>query len=411
MVQSTFNAPRLPLALLKSVPQLDPYGSQFEGAVSVSGTISGPWQPLNLVAQGRLAGEGLRIAGRRIDSLRFGFDATRRRVTLSSIESRLYGGQAGGALEVSLGDRIGGSAELSWTNVNAGQLLAGIPPGPVAIYGATNGRANLQIPNGALNDVGNWTGAGAFAIEAVDVYEWHFRETGQIDFTLDNSHFKVPRLQGLVDGSPLDATVSVGVTAPHPLEVKGSVQRTRLERLRGIPGLADVASRIAGEVDFDTHVQGTLSPVRLSAKGSAVARQLKYDRYIIDHARFAYSYRPEAIEASEVIAELYGGKVTGGATVALSDDGASNVDAQWSDLNLGRLIGQALGWRFLDGRTSGELDLQIPPGTHDDLAGWTAALQASLPDLRWRGKPVASLSAQLTQRGCDSWRARRAGLC
>jgi hypothetical protein len=396
-LQSTFDLPRLAPPLLRSVPQLAPYAVQLEGVVGVSGNVSGTWRPLNLVAQGHLGGENLRIAGRSLDSIQFDFGVKRDHLALSSIESRLYGGRASGSANISLGDNLGGTANLSWSDVNVGRLLAGIPLGPVTVLGASDGEAELRIPNGALDDITQWSAKGDLAVEAVDVYAWHFRDMDRVKFSLKDSDFQAPGIRGLVDGSPIYASVSVGVAAPYAIRVHGSVQRTRIERLHAIPALEGLANRVGGEVDFSTQIQGTLSPVRLAANGSAIARAVRLDTYAMDRASFNYEYQPESLKASGIVAELYGGEVTGRVALALIDPAESSARLKWSRLNIGRLLDHAFDWQSLNGRTDGELDVRVPSGMRYDVSGWDAAVRLGVADLSVNEVSIASIAGSLSQ--------------
>jgi hypothetical protein len=397
-IRSSFNALRLPLALMRVVPQLSPHFEQAHGVIAISGAISGTWQPLNLTGGGELGGQQLIIAGRVLDTLHAEYEIDRDRFELPSIKTRLYGGAASGSGSVSLGMAVGGSASVSWTEVDAGQLLAGASLGPVTVSGPSNGAAELQIPNGTMSDWSKWIAAGNLDVAAIDVYAWHFRQLHRIEFNLQNSLFKVPQIRGLVDGSPIEASVSIGVTAPHALVLHGTVLRTHLERLRGIPAVASLVHRISGEVDFNTHLRGTLAPLKLIANGAATARALKLDTYVIDHADFVYEYRPETVTASQISAKLYGGQLTGQAALALADGAESSAQLNWTGLELGELLHDAVGWRALTGRTEGELTFRIPRDSHQNVSDWNAAVRFNVPDLRFNGASVASLTGKLTQR-------------
>lgn len=396
---ASVDAPRVRLETLRSIPQLAQTAAGLEGLVGVSANLHGVWQPWQATAAGRLVGSGIRYAGRTIDDLRLNLSADGEKVTLSQVQASLYGGTASGNGTVALAQQPGIDAQLNWAGVDAGRLLAGVPPTPVAVSGRTSGSLELTIPAGGLDRVELWMADAQVRLEALDVYAWRIRPLEPVNLRLDDGQLHAANLHALADGSPLRASLALGMGGAWTLDVRGSVDRARLERITALPGLAYFQGRVAGLANVEAHVQGTLDPVRISATGSADAREIRFDAHEVERIALKFALSPESLSLSAIEASVYGGRLTGAAVAPLTPTGAASAEAAWSDVDVGRFIdGLANLPTTPVGKTSGKVRLRIPPGAFGELTRWDFELDASLPEVRANGVPLASLAIRATQR-------------
>jgi len=397
-IEAGFNLPRLQLAWLRGVPQLADYADRLAGTISLTGQLAGAWKPLNLRSSGSVSGESVSFDGRTIDAVRFDYEITPESATLTNLQAQLYGGSLNGEATIAIGEQPGGSATLSWTDIEAAAASGNLLAPHATFAGPTSGRLTLNIPAGALTQRQQWSGSAMVELTTVNVYAWELRRIKPIALELSQGQLKAPNIRAEVDGQPAHAQATLGVNAPWDVAVQSEFTQVRLQRITAIPQLASLAGRVDGQADLMINLQGTLDPLNLSYNGTVAAEGLTFDNYVIDRVRFAYDGRPDSLALTGIDASLYEGRLTGDMTIPIAETAAGSAAVQWTGINIGPLLGNVVELPAnVRGHAEGNAAITMPVGDWNRWVDWEVDAKVRLPDLAVDGAPVASIDAAVNQ--------------
>lgn len=139
------------------------------GEVNSSLRASGTLDPLHFEAQGGLSASGLLAAGAKIDSLALRFAVDEKSARLSDLDAQLYDGSVRGAATLPLGPTAAGSARTSFQNLDLGRLLADVGKLPVKAQGVCQGKLELEVPPGRLEQIAQWELHASLDAPEIDV--------------------------------------------------------------------------------------------------------------------------------------------------------------------------------------------------------------------------------------------------
>jgi hypothetical protein len=398
-LSANFNLPRLPLTLLKTLPQLADFPHRLDGFVGISGNLTGTWkQPLALQGGGQVVGRRLQFDQNTIEALQFNYQLKPGELNITGLQASVYRGRITGSASLAIGDKPGGSATLDLAGIDAAAAAAGLGSPSITARGALNGSVQFTIPPGAIAQRQQWTGAAELRLDQLNVFAWQLQSIQLADMQLANGQFRAPNITAQLDGQPLRASATLDLQAPFNLSADFDLKQLRVDRLTAIPQLASLRQRIAGLVDLTAHVDATLEPLQINARGTTAARGLAFDNHRIDQLAFAFNLTPQSLAVSNINAQLYGGQLSGDATIPLSKEVATTGSINWSAIDAGRTLGEFAKLPFsIQGNTNGNAKLTIPPGQLSSPATWDADLNISLPNVVVNRLEIASITARLAQ--------------
>jgi hypothetical protein len=397
-IAAQLNVPRVPVAWLRMLPQFADFQHRLGGFVGVSGKLNGTWNPLALQGGGQVVGRGLQLDRNTIDSVQFNYQLKPGELSISNLQAGVYRGRVTGGAMLAIGEKLGADATLQWNGINAAAAAAGLSFPTISAGGALNGSIKLTIPPGTLNERDKWTGAAQLQLDQLNLYAWQLRGIQIPDMQLAGGAFKAPTIAAQLDGQPLRASASLTLKEPWNVTADLDAKQLRVDRIAAIPQLASLRQRIGGLVDLNAHVEGTLSPLAVNARGTSAATGLVFDKHRIDQLTFGFDLTPKSLAVSNIKASLYDGQLAGNATVPLANDVAASAALNWSQIDAGRAVGEFVALPFpVQGRTDGNVNLTIPPGQLSNPLVWEADANVNLPDVSVRGLNVASINAKLSQ--------------
>jgi hypothetical protein len=397
-IAATFNIARFPIPWLARAPQLASYAGRIDGAVRASGRIAGTWQPLRLQGSGQVAGRALRFDKHALESLDLDFTVSPEQVVLSNIRAALHGGSVTGAATIALGENVGLTAALNWTDVDAAAVTRILGAPQVAAIGSTSGTASINIPPGAFDDRTQWTGSGSMELEQLNLFGLPLANLNLPAIELVNGQITAPRAAAILDGRPVSANATITIIAPYTYQANLSFNQIRVEHLGALLQVGWLRNRGRGRVNFAARIHGPLKPFELDASGTVEGEAVALFDHPIDRLNFAYAYNAQSLTLSRLDAVLYEGRLTGEIRVPLVDEAEGGAGIEWSGVDLGKSVGNMVELPFnLQGRTDGHANISIPQHAWSRVADWRIDAHVSLPNLSANGRAVASLELDVNQ--------------
>jgi hypothetical protein len=215
---------------------------------------------------------------------------------------------------------------------------------------------------------------------------------------LADGMFKAPTIAAQLDGQPLDASASLVLNSPWNVIADVNAKQLRVDRFAALPQLASLRNRVGGLIDLSAHVEGTLSPFQINARGASAATALAFDKHRIDQLTFAFDLTPKSLGLSNIQAALYDGQLAGSVVVPLANDVPATAELNWTSIDAGRAVGEFVTLPFpVQGRTDGNAKLTIPAGQLGNPFVWDADAVLNFPNVTVRGVNVATINASLSQ--------------
>jgi hypothetical protein len=370
--------------------QLDPVQWRVDGAVagerldfgetevaSVAGdcTALGPIDPLGADEDAlppadappwRIGGDfrigALRTAGLLVDSAAAQLAIDPQRINAPALTATLYGGAARGSAEFPLTGMRDALLELRLQQVDLGRLLADMNVLDFPLRGEAEGVVDVAIPVDDPDDVDRWRGVGRLMLSEVAVLGMT-QGAALAEFQLDRGRLLLPNLTAAQGAMRLHVSGSVGLRAPHTYAVTVEGSRFDLSRLNALPPDVQPPVELAGVANFEVTGSGDLAPFTFVGRGAAAVAELHVNDVRAESVAFALDVGQEHVQILRLRANLYGGQATGEGVWPLTEAAPAQLELHWREVNLGRLLDDALELPVsLEGISTGDVTLPRPRG-------------------------------------------------
>jgi hypothetical protein len=342
------------------------------GSVGLTANAEGALQPKSVRVRGTVDGRNLKAENLTIDRLLIPYDGTLDRVRLNSLRVDLYGGRisANFSLPTDAAGKIGAGVRVR--NVDLGRLASDALKERQPWRGLASGVMQFQAPFSRLTEAQSWSGNGQLSLGRANVLGIDIaRITTAV--RLDQGRLAVSQL--MVDSTlaQVTGTAQANLTAPFGFGTALRIANVDLGQLNRLQD-PRLPVTVAGRAGISLKAQGTLQPVKFTAKGGAAARGLRAGDVAVDRLDFDYEVSDRMASLSRIVAGLNRGQVTGSAQLGLAAPyeatvklAAVNVDlsianrlpAQW------RPPLQMSGAVSASANLSGQLDPRRIEGTGD----------------------------------------------
>ncbi|HVX14782.1 MAG TPA: AsmA-like C-terminal region-containing protein [Pirellulales bacterium] len=406
------------------------------GRAGVSFRAEGTLSPVRFTARGGVATRRLRAELDAVpivvDTLNFDYRISEQTATLSRIVGSTYRGRFDGSASVTLGRQANSQVDLSWQQVDVGQMLGTFKASPlrgVRGQGTTRGRISARAA-GDARDLANWQASANVSVDGLRIDRATLGNVS-IEASLAQQQLTVSRAATAGGAMRVDGSGKLGLLSPHDFGLKLTVAAGDLSLANGLPAPWRPPVTLGGTVNLSADLTGSIDPVRVMGEGTFGARNVQLDRVRVDSVGFKFSGDDQTMKLSELAVVAYRGRVDGQLQVPLAEATEGSVDLRWQRINLGSLftdvrdmaaqIGQqeaggrspvleALAETRLEGWTWGSISTQTPAGKRFDPSAWTGNVDASLAAVRvfgWSAKQaflrarLADGKAEVTRLACD----------
>src|SRR5262249_4993042 len=324
----------------REVPALkDLQGADLSGKLSLRVRLG---VPLNSPADyrsfrldGEVWGDQLRVEGRQLSRLRAHVDYRDGFLRLEKVSGEASDGCFAGRATAQLIP----SGRLSLV-LDAARLPLALMGGQ-PIEGSVSGHVSPSVPVQEMKKPTSWRGK---AILREGRLEARGVAAGSLSGTLvvGDGELSLTGLRGEIAGAPVTGSATLSLTGKYPLAADLSVIGADLAILGASLPPSAAKYTPTGRVSFPGRVRGPLaSPVALSGGGRLDARDVGAAGLRADSLAAAFDFRDDVLSVSRIDARLFGGTLTGSATVPFRDKAEATLDLTAEGIDAGA-IGRAI---------------------------------------------------------------------
>jgi translocation and assembly module TamB len=288
------------------------------------------------------------------------------------------------------------TAKLTVATVPVGPLLSAIPNLQAAGGGTADGEVQLRAPAGALRDLQRWDANARLTAKGVNAFG---RSAEELAFQaqLRNGAVSVSEARGRLNGASISGSGQLQLAGQYPFSARVELPPSELSSWQQvIPELRSV--RLSGKARSTLDARGMLDPLTVRASGDAQVDGLAVIDFNIGSLRFHLDADPDRLRLSNFAAGLYGGELTGSATLPLKTDVAGNIALKLNKLDTGNLTKDVESPVQLEGTAQGSVTVNIPTAPEGGDREITADIQLQAERLRIQNIPADRLQAKVTYR-------------
>jgi translocation and assembly module TamB len=288
-------------------------------------------------------------------------------------------------------------AALSVEHLPLDVLLNRLPGTSNLAHGLLDGEAKLQVPVSRLSDPAAYTATATLRSDRLEGYGLALTRT-TARLSLQRGIARVEEVRAAVEGAPLTADAEADLTAKGaPYTGKAEFQQADLRVLTRLAPAYRPPFTVEGTLGVTARLRGTLTPLMVTADGTAKATKVEIALVHLDEVTLAWAHDGDSLSLTDVDARLAGGRVTGKATLPFAAARTGKLELKAADLEAKDLAGalRPLPLR-LDGRLSGTLTASLAAA--DKAGARETTLDAELTSGRLRIQTVPTQRVKATLR-------------
>ena len=184
--------------------------------------------------------------------------------------------------------------------------------------GTVSGRIDAVVPVKRLRDPLAWQVNGSFTSEHLSVYGLALKAL-RLGLTVKDGTATLHDLAGELEGGKVSGGLTVRWADGNPYKGSLDLKDADLAALQHLSPNLRPALAFEGRAGIVANFQGKLAPFAFSATGTAEVNGLTIAGVQVDTLTFHWEQDGSRIKLSEVTAQLYGGTVSGSATIPLKE--------------------------------------------------------------------------------------------
>jgi translocation and assembly module TamB len=264
----------------------------------------------------------------------------------------------------------------------------------LALGGAISGSFALSIPAGKLKSGVAWDANGNLTSARVAALGLEMTDLAAL-LRLKFGVLSLTKFRGRFEGAPLSAEGRLVISAPYPLSAHLLLEQWNISVLDHLSPQFRLPVALAGQFTTTAEVSGTLEPFNLTVAGDADAKGLKVDTFTVRDAKAHWETDTKQLRLSNINTQLYGGAVTGKATLPLENTEGGSLALHLDKIDIKELA-KALPVPFrLEGQVQGDVKAVIPPAGAGKQRTATASVALTAPKLRVQNIPAEKLQATI----------------
>ena len=309
----------------------------------------------------------------------------------------LPGGTLLGTAQLSVDPAGDLTADLKVTALPIGQLLKAIPNADSDGAGTADGEVRFRAPVGALSDVQKWEASGRLVGRGLRAFGRSAEEVS-VQARLDRGVLHVTEARLKLDGASVGGSGQLTLSGQYPYQAKVELPPSELRAWQQVvPELRSVG--LAGQARITADARGTLSPLTVQGNGTAHVDGLAVNDFRVGTLDFRWDADTERLRLSDFAAGLYGGELTGTATIPLKPTVGGRVDLKLGKLDTANLTKDVPQTPVkLEGSAQGSVVINLPPAGANGEREITADVNIQAERLRVQNIPADRLKATIVYR-------------
>lgn len=291
------------------------------------------------------------------------------------------------------------TARLAVDRVPIDRILAMMPDAAGRARGNLSGTLDARAPAKDFSRPEAWRATGRLRVDRLAGYSLAIENVGG-EIRLELGTLTISNLTGRLAGATLSGGAELALQTPYPYHANLQTSRADLSLLNRLPPQERPPVSLAGHAEVSAQLSGTLRPWALRARGAARASDLRVETFTLTRLGFDWSAEADRLALSRIDGRLYGGRVTGQATLPLRPAAPGSADLAFKDLGLADLERDlpSLPVR-VEGRADGTIRANLPAAGARGKRRLAARLDLKAPQLRVQGIPAERLHGSVDYAG------------
>lgn len=346
---------------LAALPYLDMLPGKFSGRASADVRLTIVPAPLAVSVVGQAAVDGVDLFGASAANLRAEFDLAPEQLQVRSFQAELSGGAISGRAAIPFEDQLSGSAQVTWGEIDAGQLAMQMLAVDLPLAGTTNGTIDLTIPPGALTTPFAWEAEAQASIEELRLGQVR---VASVEAALEQTNRQLAySVEGQFLGGALELQGERTADAPADgLRALGNIEfslrqadLSAASRLAGGP--SDVAGSLTATARFSANADDWNWDANVETTSLAVG-----GRSISPSLRVRATGNAQQARLLEANGSLAGGELSGGGTWTWRQGGSRSLRLRLRSAEIEELKLLAPDGEDIPASGRVTVDLRIYPG-------------------------------------------------
>jgi hypothetical protein len=286
------------------------------------------------------------------------------------------------------------TASLDLGHIPLARVMTLLPNAAEYAGGSVSGSVEVRARSDRFEDVTAWHATGKLRSDQARVYGLTLADVAA-DFRLEKGLAQMTSLVAKIEGATLTGSAEVGLTGENRYRMEVRLRNADLARLQRLAPQFRPPVPVAGRLETSARASGTLRPLTVTGGGTATAEELRISDIRARSFHVEWEGDTDCIRLRSIRADLYGGDLTGSATIPLLSSAAGAVDIRFKGLELGPLTKNIPGMSLrLEGRADGKIagTLSADAGKGRRFTGDTE-LQAA--QMRVQGIPTERLHGKI----------------
>lgn len=349
---------------------------------------------------GRLDSSRLRLGPWRLSDLSLGLNYRNGVLDLQPFQLGLLGseGSSAGSVDGSVKMELVPSGEakvaIRLVELPFSSLVVFNPELNQALSGTLNGEMQGQVLIEAIADPSQWQGEGSVTVPSAAFRQWSGKQ-GQLDFDIQQGTLRLKTIQFDSLAGTVDGQGEVELNEPYPFSTELSLKNGDLAVLNEFPAELRSDLTLAGKMALDLDFAGKGTPFDLQGKGSGELTDFRINQLNLNRLDFLITADDRQLRLQELQAKLYGGQISGFATLPLSLDQAGQAELRWNEVEITQLVAAVGEFNNpLQGTVDGKINLEMTEVARPE--SWTGTASFETAEILAQSQSVAKFNGEAT---------------
>ena len=283
------------------------------------------------------------------------------------------------------------AANLLLDRIPLGEVLKAIPGFAIDARGRVSGKAEFKAPFNTIFDPATWAGTAGLSSDSLTV-AGRTAKAVRLGLTVAKGTATLTDAAATVEGIPVTATASLGLTGKYPFDAALKTSGTDVTDLRKLVPEAKLPLPVEGVLETESKVNGTLVPFTYTAGGTVKATKLTLGKTPANHVELKWELTAAHVAVSDLKADVFGGSIGGSADYPFDPKKAGAFNLTFKEVDLGAASAFVPDFPVkVTGSVTGKVAGTIPPA--DSKQGRVGNLDVDLtaPKLTVQGIPAERL--------------------
>jgi hypothetical protein len=275
------------------------------------------------------------------------------------------------------------------------EAVAGLAGDNAKLGGAFSGQFTVHAPAGKFNDLAAIEGNGNITAPQLRAYGLTLADAAA-SLEIKGGVARLSQFTAKLEGTPVHASAELRLSGAYPLKAQLDLKNWDLAALQKLAGESIKSPvRVAGSFTTAAHLDGTLRPFKLAVFGDVAAAELRINDFNVSSVKFHWATDGNTAKVTGIDLKLYGGQITGAATLPLRDTAAGSVDLKLSKFDVKQLSKDLALPVKVEGMVEGQLKGSIPPAADGKPRTAVVDIDITAPKLRVQNIPAEKLHGKL----------------